>query len=64
MLTELGAWMHRTVMRQPETLERISAGVRRLINEVEGVMGAPGSQEAQNKDSPPETRWGTAGEGG
>jgi transcriptional regulator with XRE-family HTH domain len=64
LLQELGAWMRRTVRRRPESLEQISSGVRRLINEVEGVMGTPGHKEEQNKDSPTETRWGTAGEGG
>lgn len=65
VLTELGAWMRRIVMRRPESLEQISAGVRRLINDVEGVSAPTGTEDEQNKASPP-TRavWGATGEGG
>lgn len=65
LIQELGAWMRRTVRRRPESLEQISTGVRRLINDVEGVSAPTGTEDEQNKASPP-TRavWGATGEGG
>ncbi|MBI5522400.1 MAG: hypothetical protein HY910_07210 [Desulfarculus sp.] len=63
-ITEMEAWMRRTVMRRPEALEQISSGVRRLINEVEGVSEPTPVTEEQNKDSPRKVAWGPNGEGG
>lgn len=64
LLAELGAWVHRTVMRRPEALEQISSGVRRLINEVEGISEPTADTAEQNKDSPRKVAWGPNGEGG
>jgi transcriptional regulator with XRE-family HTH domain len=64
ILQELGAWMRRTVMRRPEALAQISSGVRRLINEVEGISEPTADTAEQNKDSPRKVAWGPNGEGG
>lgn len=64
LLQEMGAWMRRTLRRRPEALEQISAGVRRLINEVEGIREPTAATAEQNKDSPRKVAWGPNGEGG